>query len=190
MRFIALVCASSLLLLATAPTFAQYLNMAAVYSDKRVEAAINNYLDLVLESVPSASQVRVGLIHKRIENSSSSEFLFDVAFVRTRPHFIQSQRLTDLPLTQWRTYLNKLADNSCAVITLDQIDDQNVKERLAGLRITVYQGCPLWRDNRYLLGAVFTFWSDTVPTDQDLMTSEKALRHVSPRIVKQLVSAL
>jgi hypothetical protein len=171
------------------PTFAQYLNMGAIYANKQIEKPINDYLDSILQNVPSASQARIGLIHPRIENAGSPEFLFDVAFVRTRPHFINSQRVTNLPLTQWHTYLDKLTDDQCAEIILDQIDDQNVKERMAPLRIVAYQGCPLWRNNRYFIGGVFTFWSDTLPTDEELLQSEHVLRRVGPRIVKVLEQA-
>jgi ribosomal protein L22 len=166
----------------------QYLNMSAIYANEQIEKSINSYLDQVLESVPSAAQARVGLIHLRIENSSSPEFLFDVAFVRTRQQFFQTQRIINLPLSQWSTYLDYLTDNKCRKIVLDQIGDQNVKERLASLNVKAYQGCPLWRENGFMIGAVFTFWFNDLPTDEQVSQSERALRKIAPRIAKQLES--
>jgi hypothetical protein len=171
------------------PAPAQYLSMTTVYASKQTEAQVNGYLDFVLDSDPTASQALVLLIHPRIPSQNLREYLYDIAFARTRAEFYQPRKTLDVPLTQMRTYLDDVADDKCPEQIVANIPDQNVREALSHASVKAFLACPLKRSNGFLIGAVLMLWSGKLPTYLQLTESEKVLRDNAPLIASKLESS-
>lgn len=166
----------------------EYYDIDHLYSDLTRTKLVNNELTSLLETVPNVTQVRIGLIHQRRDpRDDLPEYLFDVAFVKTKANYTPALTVTNVPLTQWRDYLVDLVDNRCPFVEVQKMQDAGVKERLAKVKANSFLGCPLLDAHGYLIGAVFVLWTENaypINIEQDKLT----LRTVSKRIEKELAA--
>ena len=150
-----------------------------IIADSDRNQNIDLLLRMTLDSIPSASRIRVGLVHQD-GNPSTQALLFDFTNVAARAGHSPGAMSSNLPIAQWNDFLPRLLDHKCVYNTAERVTDVHVIDRINAMSIDAFMACPIFNANNQFLGGVFISWdeiSDVPGTLVDVETKMIALAH-------------
>jgi len=154
---------------------------AIVNTDRRTSLLQHALIDLAL-SIPSADQVRIGLIHNNISSDGTSILQFDIVTSVAPIGKTAGALPINLPLTNWTDFLRSLLAHQCVIVAVKDMNNSAEKTRLIDAKVVEFVTCPVLNAKGQLLGAVFVDWTNPLNVPINFDSTEAALKQTAQTI--------
>jgi hypothetical protein len=158
---------------------------AMINTDRRTSALQHALIDLAL-SIPSADQVRIGLIHNNISSDGNAILQFDIVNSVAPIGKTANALSANLPLTNWIDFLRSLLAHQCVIVAVKDMSNSAEKSRLIDAKVVEFVTCPILNTKGQLLGAVFADWTNPLSVPINLDSTETALKQTAQTIANTL----
>lgn len=155
----------------------------------RSEALISKILHIILDQVPTASRVRLALIHNGISGLTGISMLrFDIINEDAAPGHAPGILEQNQPLSQWADPLKNMLSGNCYMYYTDKDVNAASRARSESLNIRQAYACPVTDPLGQMLGGLFVSWDNgsPVPTPQMLIDIDFRLKLATAQIATAL----
>lgn len=150
---------------------------------------INQLLETLLHHAPTASRVRLDVIHNGVTGVTGTALLrYDVTNSIAAAGHAPGPLVTNQPLSDWNDILPALLGNKCKLSAVSESGNIALRARLEAIGAATVLACPVIDVQGRLLGGVFLLWDvrDTPPEGEDLDRLMEYAKYVGVQIASAL----
>jgi hypothetical protein len=156
----------------------------------QTDGLINQLLAALLAHAPTASRVRLDVVHNGVTGITGTALLrYDVTNAVAAAGRAVGPMVVNQPLSDWNEFLPSLLSGKCQIVAVGEgANASALRARLEALGAGIFMACPVVDVQGRMLGAVFLTWDvrDMPPGGEDL----RALTEYAKSIGAQIASAL
>jgi hypothetical protein len=144
--------------------FSENSGCSRCISPQESDYEINQALTNLLYQIPGIISARVALIHTTISEDmvgyrQTPSYTYSTVYGQTLPNYPIGTFYQNIPLSQMQDYLPALIENRCSFNNSDEIKNKFLRLRLENRSITSFLACPLYDNQKTLMGALYLGWN-------------------------------